>query len=577
MIGAIFGIGLNLLLVAGIVLGVRALLRRRNPVAPGAAVQGATVRQFFQYVLLFGLVTIVAVGLAGLVGRALDAGNTLVSSDRAALARNVTFLVVGVPLLALLIQWTRRRFGADPHERASTAWVLYVSAMSLTALITTMVSAHEFLSWTVGMDPFRGTALAQAIVWGAIWGAHWRIGHVTVPTTSLRLHHVAGSVVGLAVALFGLIDLTGSALELLMPESDTPALITSDRPILSGVVTVLISAPVWWMYWVRTLAPSQRDTAWLSYLLLGGLSAPLIITITAISTAAYDALVWWIGDPIRQDATTHFGDTPELLAAAGVGVLAWWYHRAVLASGEPRERTEARRVYEYLMAAIALGAAAIGIATLLVAVLESFSGATAIAGRSAINTLLAAVTLLAVGAPVWWVYWSTVQRAHEQNADDEATAPTRRIYLFILFGIGGIAAVVSLLVGVFFLLEDLLEGNLALGTLRRMRIPLGVLLTTAAVAGYHWVVYRDDRNYLDKRHTGPRFVLLIGPWDAALPAAVEKVTGGQATLWPRPDSTDGAWDVDGVLRLVRSSTDREVVVLAVDGHTRLVPVNTRRS
>jgi hypothetical protein len=130
------------------------------------------VRRFFQYLVLYGMVVVVGVGLAGLLGQLLDR-STVLNADPAEPARNGAFVVVGLPLCAGLALWSRRTLAADPKEARSLAWVLYTTATSLTALIVAMVAAHELLGWVAGLAPYNGRALATALVWSGIWGIHW--------------------------------------------------------------------------------------------------------------------------------------------------------------------------------------------------------------------------------------------------------------------------------------------------------------------------------------------------------------------------------------------------------------------
>ncbi len=65
---------------------------------------GVSVRRFFQYGLTFGALMLVAVGLSGLLTRAFER-DVLVADDGAALARSLSFSIVGLPLLAVLLRW----------------------------------------------------------------------------------------------------------------------------------------------------------------------------------------------------------------------------------------------------------------------------------------------------------------------------------------------------------------------------------------------------------------------------------------------------------------------------------------
>src|SRR5680860_318924 len=186
------------------------------------------------------------------------------------------------------------------------------------------------------------------------------------------------------------------------------------------------------------------------------------------------------------------------------------------------------RVYEYLMAGIALLAAAVGLAMVVVALVESMVPATAVeVGTSVVNSLLSGVTLLLVGGPLWLVFWSRIERATRDGGPEELGSPTRRIYLFLLFGLGGVAAVIAVLVAAFLGIQKALQNGFDAQVVREMRIPVAILLATGAISGYHWVVYRHDRSQVPvtaPQHA-PRYVLLVGAPDCLV------VTG--PGRWPR--------------------------------------------
>ena len=57
---------------------------------------------------------------------------SVIASGDSGLALSLAFALIGAPLAAVLWWWERRRLIADPAERASLVWALYVTAMSLT-------------------------------------------------------------------------------------------------------------------------------------------------------------------------------------------------------------------------------------------------------------------------------------------------------------------------------------------------------------------------------------------------------------------------------------------------------------
>src|SRR6478735_3393830 len=106
-------IGLLLLVLVGVLvaLAVRKAAQRERGGPAGAH----ALRRFFQYLLLYGLLVVVGIGLSGLLGRLLER-DVLVSADQTELARNLAFAVVGVPLFAGVALWARRGFAANADE-----------------------------------------------------------------------------------------------------------------------------------------------------------------------------------------------------------------------------------------------------------------------------------------------------------------------------------------------------------------------------------------------------------------------------------------------------------------------------
>ena len=570
VLGFVTGIVPTLLLIGLVVWGLRRLLRREAPQAG----EGHGVRRFFQYLLLYGLLWVSGIGVTGLLGRLFDLGRTI-SEDPGMLALYTAFTVVGVPLFALLAVWTRRRFRADPREARSPAWLLYLTAASLSALVMSMVGLHETLSWATGMRGFGGSALASFLVWGLAWFAHWRIDRRLVAPEAFPPHRLFGSVTGLAVSAAGAISLLGDAFETLFGLTPETVFAGGEELFLPGVVTVLVGLPALLVYWVLPARRYRRTHLWLGYLLLAGVGGGLITAVTSASLVLYDVLVWLVGEPSSSTAAQHFASAPDALAAVVVGAVVWWYHRVVLQEGGTQDRTEVRRIYEYLIAGIGLVAAAVGVMLLVVAVFEALAGSAdvLVGGTSALNTVLAALTLLVVGGPVWWLFWRRIQAAVHADPEEEHASPTRRIYVFVLFGVAGVAAVVALLVGVFILLQDLFEGTVSAETVRGLRYPVAIIVAAGLLSAYHWGVYRGDREHVRVTERGPRFVLLVGPADPEISRALSRVTGGRVELWGRTDAVGGPWSVDGLVAALAGRTDGDVVVVADERGLTVVPVD----
>lgn len=556
--------------IAVVVLVVIGLRKIKSGEARGA-MQGYSIRRFFQYLILYGLVIVSGIGLSGLLGRVLE-GSTLVVADQTALARNLSFVVVGVPLYVLMALWTRSRFAKDAKEVESFGWNFYITLTSVTSLAIGMFALHDVIAWAFRIDDFRGAALARLIIWGAIWVMHWHVHLRTGSLTNSRTHHLLGSLIALGTVVVGVDQLISGAVQKLWNFGGDAIFVAHGDSILRGAMTLVVGAPIWYLYWIRNYSKSSRDPLWYVYVLLVGVGGGLIVSVVSASTVLYSALVWLLGEPGTSNAATHFRNVPSAIGAVCVGAIAWWYHHALLEEDRKTGRTEVQRIYEYLMSGIGLLAATGGLAMILVALVEALSSSSVISGSGATNALLAAATLLVVGGPVWWIFWRRIQSVIATTGADEQTSPTRRVYLFILFGLGGIAAVVTLLVGVFFLFDDVFKGNLGWESMRRMRFAISVLATTGAISGYHWMVYRSERELISRAFRGPRLVILVGPIDVELARAISKLTGGRVQQWARKDGKTGLWDTESVLQEIAKSTDDELMLVADPACMQVIPI-----
>lgn len=572
MIGAVLLLLTVALVVAAVVTVVRRLGGRHHSGADGGSLEGHVVRQFFEYLLLLALLVVVAIGLSGLIAAAFASGSTIVVSD-SAVARSVAFTAVGLPLLAVVALAVRRDFARDAGEARSLPWLLYLSAASLVSLVVALFALHDTLCWLLDLRAFDPGAPARAVVWTAAWAAHWWLVSRQDDRRPLQPLHLAGSLLGLALGLVGLgVMLAGALAHWLGLAGDT-LVVGRHEPILEGTVTFALAAAVWVRYWLLAGLRSPRSVLWHAYVLLAGVASGLVVTLTATSVALDRALVWLLGDPWSEEARRYFESMPATLATVVVGALTLAYHRGVLSAVEHAGRTEVERVRDYLLAAVGLGAAATGTTIVVVALVEAATDPSIVHSGGAGNTLIAALTLLGVGGPVWWLFW---RRGQAADGVAEAASPTRRLYLFLLLGLTSLASVGALLAGAWIVVDRVLQDEAASVVVRDIRFPVGILATATAVAAYHWAAYRTDRSRLpQERRTGPSFVLLLGVADASTAAAVQRRTGATTWAWTREDAVARGWSEDELVAVVEGARAREVVVLDEDGALRVVPVSRR--
>ena len=485
------------------------------------------VRLFFQYALAFGLFIIVTVGIAGLLSRILDTAN-IVNADQSSLASNLAFVVVGGPLLAGITIWLRKSLSQNPSDGHGPVPTLFATLAATISLLVFMTSAIAAMHNLMNADQLVGVSAAKAIVWGSAWIVVIKISNAIIPKNDFRVQYFVGSFITALVSLIALIQiLAGIFSAALFQEmflgTQQLLLVSPANPTNTGLGTLAISGVLWFYYWIKNANTLKADALWLSYVLIAGVGGTLILAITSMSVSLYQVLVWFLGEPSSQKIADHFASSPLSLAIASAGLMFWWYHKSLLPTNS--ERNDIQRTYEYLMAAISLIASAIGISIVIIAMIEASTSQAILTGFSAINTLLGAATVIAVAGPVWWHFWNRIQKIAKTSPESEHGSPIRRIYLFLLFGVGGVVAIISLITIVYQIFNDLLGSGIGANTLNEMRSAIGILASTGIVAGYHWEIYRHEKNVEVFKAPAIANVLLMGPKNLDLIQTISQATG----------------------------------------------------
>ena len=559
-----------LIMIAVVVLVIRKVSKR----ATSSSNTAQPVRLFFQYALAFGLFMIVTVGLAGLLSRALDVSN-IVNADQSSLASNLAFVVVGGPLLAGIIIWLRNSLRENPSEGHGLIPTFFATLAAIVSLLVFLSSAIAALHNVISGDEFLGSTLGRTIVWGTALILVLKISNSVIPKNDFRIQYFVGSFITALAALIGLVQVLGGVLALLLSQQtffDTQklALVSPDNPIGIGLGTLVMSGALWIYYWIKNANTNKSDTLWLAYVLIAGVGGTLVIAITSLSISLYQVLVWFVGEPASQNAGEHFASIPQSVATAFAGFLFWWYHKSLLPNES--ERTDVQRTYEYLVSAISLIASAIGISIVIVALIESLTSQVQLAGAGAINTLLGAGTVIVVAGPVWWHFWSRIQSIARAESNAEHSSPVRRIYLFLLFGVGGIVAIVSLITIVVQLFDGILSSNLGANTFSEMRFAIGILISTGIVAGYHWEIYRHEKSVEVSFATTATNVLLVGPTSPELIQKLKAATGAKVSFLQRADASELVWPTEHVIELVAQSKEHDLLILLEATGVKVVPV-----
>lgn len=494
------------------------------PQSQGASA-GQSVRRVIVYILLFALVVITANGLTGLLTLLFDPETLLVGENTSSIAQAMAFTLIGGPLAAVL-WWVVWRRLPEPDERASVLWGLYVAAILFVSLVTFTTSLLAALSALVDGD-WEGSNLASGLVWAAVWIWHrwmWRHPYAG-PLRLTSVPAVLGAAFGLVVAVAGSI----SALSILYDTAidGVADVATIGTPwwiaALQAVIWAVGGGAVWAWHWYRERAAITTTVFANVALIVLGIIGAALLTLGGIGTVLFVTLrlAFDNADPVPE----ILSPLPVAIAATGVGAIVWVYHRGIALG-----RSAATRQGSVLATS---GVALVGAASGLGVIVNSALGILAVplAGDDTRTLLLAGVSALVVGGPVWWVTWRPLQ-----PADAAAPAPGRRIYLIAVFGLSAVVALITLLVIGFRLFEFFLDGGE--NVVDAIRAPIGLLTATVLVAGYHFSVWRHDRAVAEASAPPPRVrmigeVILVTAADPTpLVQVIESVTGASVTVWP---------------------------------------------
>lgn len=523
------------------------------------------VRRILVYGILFALVVVAAIGLSGLIERAVAGG--VLTTDDSGLARSLAFTVIGAPLAGLLWWWQRRRF-ADAAERDSLVWSVYLLAMSTVSLVTATVALATTATEAIA-GRWEPAGFAAAIVWAGIWVWHrWmRRSAVTGPTRLATVPVTLGAVFGLAVMTAGAIgaiaSLVGAAL------AGVESVIVSSQPwhvaVLQSLTWAAVGAVVWWWHWFRE---GGRDAAgaFAQVALVVVYGAAAVTTLFAVGTVLFVVLrLLFDADPLSD----VLRPLDVAIAAALIGGIVWAYHAEVVATRPELVRRGARLV----VSGIALIGAASGFGVVVNALLATFSSR--FVDDDPRTLLLGGLSALLVGVPVWWLAWRPARAASADDAADRA----RRVYLVTIFGASAVVAIITLLLIGFRVFEFVLGGVAGAGLVERIRAPLGLLSATAVVFAYHFAVWRHDRTLArpEARAVTIGRVLIVAAHDADdLRRGIRSATGADVTVLHAAEDGGSAElgdeDLPAVLAALEGITAPRALVLAAEGGVQVIPL-----
>jgi hypothetical protein len=553
--------------VALVIVGVR---RFRPDEGDGSERGHGGLRRFFVYALLFAAQVISAIGIAGLV-RAVLPGEAVLAGRATFLARSLAFTVIGVPAYLLLCRHVRHLL-RSPQEQRSLAWGTYLGLALSVSLAVSATAMADALRWLFGGDAAPEEA-ANALVWGGAWVWHWYLfsGKATAPQRMVTPSLLFGSLFGMVSTAVSVGVLVTGLADRAYDWLTATALGGGGRPdtLRTAGGFAVVGGLVWTWYWIRHARKLPRGALWHSYALVAGVTGGLVACLVSVGSIIYRGLEWWLGHPVANSAADHFRSIPDLIVVGLVGLVLFAYHRQLFADTPDFHASEPGRAERYLRSGVGLLATASGLGLVVRALLQSTTTPLIGAG-SAVNTLMAGVALLVVATPVWLSVWLALQRASSTSVDEVASR-SRRVYLILVLGASGVAALVTLIIIAFHLFQWLLEETRGTNLAEALSLPVGLLVATGAVAAYHWLVWREDRVRLPVRAPSIREVTILAANGELIADVVRRETGARVrVLQPIHEASSSSEPQDVLGAVTDLASPRILVVTDGEGKVRIL-------
>jgi len=590
---SIFASLVPLLFIAGIVAGIFLLVRRGQD---GGDVPGiGTTRRLFLYGLAFIALMLVASGLTQLLSSIIDAlfADALSRGNSERPAFGIAATVVGFPTWALLWRAGQKSVDQYPGEAGSMGRKLYHYLVLFITAAVTAITLSLTLRHVIGLDDdFEAPSLAAPLVFGAIWAFHWRLesieGQPSPVSKGVRdLYIYLTAAYGLAMLAFG----AGALVQGLL--SNAYASLFTDRLVGVGArdlwgdgartsFAVALVGGLWWgAHWHRFAAGDRASEARVASIYVLGIFGGMIASVSGISIAVFTVLSWVL-DANRANAANHFDVLPGAIAVTLIGAGVWLYFGAVAhqdAQASAERAASGRRVYRYLSAMVGLLTLGIGLAVLVgvgTGLLTAPTGRFIASNDWWITPFTSALTSILVGAPIWVRQWLLQQQTAEARDPAERAMQSRRVYLFVVFGIAVLATLISGSIVLFRLLEAMLDGDLRLEVFDSVKYGFGVVVSAALIGGYHWQILKEDRateeglppEQRTQRAVAKRITAVASSEARAVVAAIATAAGARTTYWDRRNEA-GAPTLDdtqvaALAAQVTSAPGDEVLVI-VDG------------
>ena len=475
-----------------------------------------TVRRLYFYAVALISLEVVLWGLINLLRSIVD---QTIGGGAEALAQALALVVVGVPIFLIHWLWPQRVSARDEEEKTASLRAIFLYGVLIGTLIPVIQNLLAFINRTSlqllhlsaeralvgGLQTWPDNLIA-ILMNGIVAVYFWNILRnewTTLPSkenfADVRrvyryvwvLYSLLMMILGAQQSLDYLFFIPGGVLGELTSET-----------LINGIALLIVGTPVWFYSW-HIIQDSLADAAEKESNLRLGFLYVLALSgvITVLTTAAMViniVITKILGANISTADFIH-----QIGGPISVGVplgVVWayygrWLNLHIDSIGDPVRQAGMKRVYFYILSALGLGGAFIGVASLINFIIDLLTGGSLILTGTLRSNLASAISLIVAWLPLWLMTWRPMQ--HDALAEGDMAEHARRsiarkayLYLALFAGvIGGMSSAVAL---VFQLLNALLGGQTDSTFLATVLNDLQLLALFIILFIYHLLVLRRD-------------------------------------------------------------------------------------
>src|SRR5581483_313660 len=481
-----------------------------------------TVRRLYFYTVAFISLEVVLWGLIGLLRSIVD---ETVGGGAEVLARALSLILVGVPIFLVQWLWAQSVSARDEEEKTASLRAIFFYAVligtlipvvqNLLALINRIFITSVHLNaeravlggsqtWPDNIIAILMNGLVAFYFWNVLRGEWKTLANKENFADVRRLYRYLWLLYSLLITIFGAQQIIQIIHYLFYVPSDVIGELGRET-IVNGIALLVVGTPIW-VYTSRIIQDSLADAAERdSNLRLGVLYIFALSGVITVLTTASMLINIVITKLLGEDWTMSYFIN-QIGGPISVGVplgAVWayygnWLKRHIGSVGEPIRQAGMKRVYSYILSALGLGGAFIGVAALINFIIDLSTGNTLTLNDSLRSNLATAISLIAAWLPLWLLNWRPLQAdalASGDMSDHARRSVVRKAYLYLALFAGVIGGMISAVALVFELIRALLSASTSSDFVPTVLNDLQVLVLFAILLAYHLLILRRDNMF----------------------------------------------------------------------------------